>query len=147
VAVRRSATVSAEGSGGHVEGGGGGGGGGGGVEEEGGAAGRDGRGGGGRGGAGAGRGGGGVEGGGGGGGGGGGRVERSEVSLLVRVVDDFLYMSADLRLAPAFVPSMAAGHGRGSICMYTYINFFVFQVGASVCAEYGSGSRRLWSRG
>jgi hypothetical protein len=32
------------------------------------------------------------------------------VSLLVRVVDDFLYMSADLRLARAFVRSMAAGH-------------------------------------
>ncbi len=124
MAVRSSATVSAEGKGGDIEGGGGGGG----VEEEGGGAGRDEHGGGSGGGAGAGGGGGGVEAGGGGGGGGEGRrIERSEVSLLVRVVDDFLYMSADLRFARAFVRSMAAGHGRVSIYIYihTYIHIYI----------------------
>ena len=37
-------------------------------------------------------------------------IDAREASLLLRVVDDFLYISADLGLARAFVRTMACGH-------------------------------------
>jgi hypothetical protein len=37
-------------------------------------------------------------------------IQDSEASLLLRVVDDFLYISADLKVARAFVRAMACGH-------------------------------------
>jgi hypothetical protein len=37
-------------------------------------------------------------------------IDPREASLLLRVVDDFLYISADLGLARAFVRTMACGH-------------------------------------
>ena len=37
-------------------------------------------------------------------------MNKAEASLLLRVVDDFLYISADVGMARAFVRSMACGH-------------------------------------
>ena len=61
-------------------------------------------------------------------------MSRSEASLLLRVVDDFLYISADVRMARAFVGAMACGHGDYGVAVNLDKSSVNFEVQASIPA-------------
>ena len=59
-------------------------------------------------------------------------MSRSEASLLLRVVDDFLYISADVRMARAFVRAMACGHGDYGVAVNLDKSSVNFEVQVSI---------------
>ena len=61
-----------------------------------------------------------------------GDISRSEASLLLRVVDDFLYISADVRMARAFVRAMACGHGDYGVAVNLDKSSVNFEVQVSI---------------